>query len=189
MLKVASKVIQIVSSSINSGLIAPIKNQYDLCLLIATLTFGTSVDRQDVPYIQHCLRVSSNPRLKGNTIGQCAALLHDTIEDTDLTVENLLDLGVDSDVVLLVKNLTHTSDLSYEDYIDNIIHEAIYNKKMYPEYGNHLLNIKLSDIEDNTQITRNYSEVNEKKIVTRHLKYMKAYSKLQGALCLLDTQC
>jgi (p)ppGpp synthase/HD superfamily hydrolase len=49
------------------------------------------------------------------------ALLHDVIEDTSYTLEDLLDLGVDEEIVSGVELLTKKKDLTYNENIDRII--------------------------------------------------------------------
>ena len=47
--------------------------------------------------------------------------MHDVVEDTDLTISNLRDLGVEEGVLEAVDLLTHRSDISYEDYVRKIV--------------------------------------------------------------------
>ena len=49
-----------------------------------------------------------------------AGLLHDVVEDTKFTFEDLLNEGVDKEIVDALQLLTHTDDLSYEDYVNRI---------------------------------------------------------------------
>lgn len=49
-----------------------------------------------------------------------AGILHDIIEDTDMTLDNLRARGVEEDVVAAVDLLTHREEDSYEDYIRKI---------------------------------------------------------------------
>ncbi len=46
-----------------------------------------------------------------------AGLLHDVIEDTDLTVDELSDLGVPADVVRAVLSVTKVAGETYDDLI------------------------------------------------------------------------
>ena len=66
-------------------------------------------------YIVHPVRVRN--RLKGETLEvQAAALLHDVVEDTKVTADDLRAKGVDEVVIEAVTALTHLMDESNEDY-------------------------------------------------------------------------
>lgn len=70
----------------------------------------------------------------------CAvALLHDVLEDTDLTLNDLTGLNVSSDVCRAVELLTR-NDIPYRVYIENIANEKIDNNIAYY--------VKLADIKD-----------------------------------------
>ena len=70
------------------------------------------------PAILHVLSVG----LMGKTdFEKKAGVLHDVVEDTDLTISNLRDLGVEEGVLEAVDLLTHRSGISYEDYVRNIV--------------------------------------------------------------------
>ena len=49
-----------------------------------------------------------------------AGLLHDVVEDTSFTFEDLLKRGVDEPIVEALRMLTHTKDMPYEDYVQRI---------------------------------------------------------------------
>ena len=70
------------------------------------------------PAILHVLSVG----LMGKTdLEKKAGVLHDVVEDTDLTISNLRDLGVEEGVLEAVDLLTHRSGISYEDYVRKIV--------------------------------------------------------------------
>lgn len=69
------------------------------------------------PVILHPMTVGLAGRNREEII---AGLLHDVIEDTDLTFEDLLDRGVDMSIVEALRLLTHTKDMPYEDYVKRI---------------------------------------------------------------------
>ena len=70
------------------------------------------------PAILHVLSVG----LMGKTdFEKKAGVLHDVVEDTDLTIANLRDLGVEEGVLEAVDLLTHRSGISYEDYVRKIV--------------------------------------------------------------------
>jgi len=66
------------------------------------------------PYISHPEAVASS--VEGE-VEQAVAILHDVIEDTGVTAQELLDRGVDPEVVRVVELLTHAKGESYLDYI------------------------------------------------------------------------
>ena len=51
----------------------------------------------------------------------CVGFLHDVLEDTTFTADNLLAKGVDKDIVECVLLLTHDKNVSYAEYIQNLI--------------------------------------------------------------------
>ena len=79
----------------------------------------------NTPYITHPLAVAKNFELPLNDLyskkdRECyisAALLHDVIEDSDFTKQDLLDRGVDPYIANLVEVLTHKWSETYLNYI------------------------------------------------------------------------
>lgn len=70
------------------------------------------------PAILHVLAVG----LMGETEQEKkAGFLHDVVEDTDLTLEDLRRQGIEEDVLAAVDLLTHRDGISYEDYVRNIV--------------------------------------------------------------------
>ena len=70
------------------------------------------------PAILHVLSVG----LMGKTdFEKKAGLLHDVVEDTDITIDNLRAQGVEEGVLEAVDLLTHRSGISYEDYVQKIV--------------------------------------------------------------------
>lgn len=177
---VSQKIIPIINDGISAGLLS-VANQYDLCLAIATFVFAGVTDRQEKPYIQHCIRVSKHPALVNNIDAQCVGLLHDVLEDSDFTKEDLLALGVKQIILEAVESLSKHNSESYPQFIERLIKYSL----TLGDAGKFILLIKLSDIEDNSQIQRNYLELNEKGIIRRHLKYMAAYARIKE---ILDTK-
>ncbi|MBQ4520523.1 MAG: HD domain-containing protein [Bacteroidaceae bacterium] len=49
-----------------------------------------------------------------------AGLLHDVVEDTDFTFEELLKRGVDESIVDALQLLTHSKDIPYNEYVEHI---------------------------------------------------------------------
>ncbi|HEY6738733.1 MAG TPA: winged helix-turn-helix transcriptional regulator [Actinopolymorphaceae bacterium] len=80
------------------------------------------VDKAGRPYIEHPRAVARLTRhFGGSEEQQIAALLHDTVEDTDCTLDDLRDAGVPDAVVVLVDALTRRPGESDDDYLARVI--------------------------------------------------------------------
>jgi (p)ppGpp synthase/HD superfamily hydrolase len=83
----------------------------------ATRAHDGQVDKQGSPYILHPLRVGARLHEFGDTY-VIAGLLHDVVEDTPHTLEDLRCLGAHPEVVYAVGLLTRTD--KHEPYVDHI---------------------------------------------------------------------
>lgn len=78
----------------------------------------------DFPYVCHPLDVARKVLDIGGSEDQVlAALLHDTVEDTALTLE-VIGLRFGSHAASLVGELTHNQDVPYEEYLEGLSDEA-----------------------------------------------------------------
>ncbi len=100
---------------------------------------------------------------------QMAGLLHDTLEDTDLTSEKLLRAGVPGTVVDLVQRVTNGPDTTYRMKIESIV----------TNYGATL--IKIADNAHNSLPDRTAQLPSEKRELLAH-KYADARSVLWAAV-------
>lgn len=75
-----------------------------------------------LPYITHPAQVAALAAswgAPGYVVDAC--WLHDTIEDCGATVESLIDAGIDPAAASLVEAVTRTSDLTYTEFIRQVI--------------------------------------------------------------------
>ena len=73
------------------------------------------------PTILHVLAVG----LMGKTdLEKKVGVLHDVVEDSDVTLADLRARGVEEGVLEAVDLLTHRSGMSYEDYVKNIVNSG-----------------------------------------------------------------
>ncbi|MFK2341608.1 GTP pyrophosphokinase [Bacteroides fragilis] len=119
-------------------------------------------DKAGAPYISHPIRVSNRCSTDDERI---VALLHDTIEDTEVTAEYLLMEGFPRNIVDAILSVTRNEDENYEDFIKRSRLNPIGRQ------------VKLHDLEDNMDITR-LNELTEKDLY-RLNKYIKAYKYLK----------
>ena len=92
------------------------------------------------------------------------ALLHDVVEDTDITFEDLTEMGFPAEVTDALKLLTHEKDVEYMDYVEKIKHNSIAKA------------VKLADLRHNSDTTR--LDAIDEKALKRVEKYAKAIKLL-----------
>ena len=97
------------------------------------------VDWSGVPYVYHPYEVASH---MDDEFSTCVALLHDVIEDTDITPDFLRKEGFPGQVVHAVICMTHSEGVSYMDYIRGIKRNSLATK------------VKLADLDHNSDISR-----------------------------------
>lgn len=112
-------------------------------------------DKGGKPYFLHPLRVSKRLSNKKEKI---VALLHDVLEDSNFTIDDLSFLDIEQKKALLL--LTHKKEDPYFEYIKKISQNKIAR------------NVKLSDLKDNMTLTR-LKEIKQEDI-QRIKKYKKA---------------
>lgn len=90
---------------------------FEIALRIAVEAHMGQRDKNGMPYILHPLAVASKvDGLELKTI----AILHDTIEDTYVTADFLLERGIPKDIVEVVELLTKPKDEDYESYLRRV---------------------------------------------------------------------
>ena len=87
---------------------------YEKAKAIAMKAHAGQKDKGGMDYITHPLRVSELCRTKQAKI---AALLHDVVEDSDVTCEDLMAEGIPKEMVAVVDLLTLRPGIKRQDYI------------------------------------------------------------------------
>jgi (p)ppGpp synthase/HD superfamily hydrolase len=134
-------------------------------IALAANVFENKTDKSGQPYILHCLRVMNGVDQNDSELMQIA-ILHDVVEDTDITLQYLSSTGFSTRVIVALNLLTHKETDTYEDYIKGIAT----NKDAVA--------VKLSDLKDNSNITR--LKGLRKKDFDRIEKYHKAFVYLSN---------
>jgi (p)ppGpp synthase/HD superfamily hydrolase len=101
------------------------------------------LDKGGKPYYLHPLRVMMRIR-NAAFIEQQAALLHDVVEDTSMTLDGLRGLGYSKGVIILVDLLTRRKGESHRDYMDRLVQSGNYGA----------ICVKLADVTDNSSPAR-----------------------------------
>ena len=89
------------------------KIDLDIIRSLAESAFEGHYRRGGAPAIEHPEEVAA--RVKGDKPAEAVAWLHDILEDTDVTAEDLLWSGVPEEVVTTVELLTHPRWEPYKD--------------------------------------------------------------------------
>jgi len=92
------------------------------------------------------------------------AVMHDIVEDTDITLDDLRNEGFSKQVVSAIECVTKREGEDYDSFIERISLNPLATK------------VKLADLEDNMDLSR-LSDVTEKDL-ERVEKYKKAKEKL-----------
>ena len=123
------------------------------------------VDKGGDPYVFHPFHLAEQMRDETST---CVALLHDVVEDTDVTLKDL-EQEFPREVTEAVRLLTHEEGVPYLDYVAAIAGNPIAKA------------VKLADLAHNSDEDRmNTSDVTEEKKAQLQDKYAKAKAILLG---------
>ena len=121
------------------------------------------LDKSGAPYIFHPIHLAEQME---DEISCCAALLHDVVEDTDVTMDDLAR-EFPAQVIDVLKLLTHDDDVPYFDYVREIKKHPVAKK------------VKLADLAHNSDQTRCVgSDLTEERLAYWRDKYAKAQTIL-----------
>ncbi|MBN7576128.1 MULTISPECIES: HD domain-containing protein [Clostridium] len=132
---------------------------------IAAKAHEGQVDKGGKPYILHPLRLMLSRTSQEEMI---CAVLHDVIEDTDITIDYLKNEGFSEEILSALDALTRRHNETYDGFIERIITNSL------------ACEIKLADLKDNMNLSRieNPSQKDHERIK----KYNKAADKILNAL-------
>jgi len=108
-------------------------------LTIALRAYAGKVDKAGREYILHPLRVMAKMKTDEE---MSAALLHDVLEDSEITAEELHTEGIPAQVVEAVQYLSKHENEDYQDFVARLKKNGLAAK------------VKLADIEDNIDVLR-----------------------------------
>ena len=141
------------------------KDMLAFAINVAEKAHSGQVDKAGASYILHPLRVML---VFSNETEQICAVLHDVIEDTDVTPDILRKNGFSDEVIEVLECLTKCDGESYDDFITRVLKNEI------------ACRVKLADLFDNMNLERiaNPSEKDRERIK----KYEKAVIRISEAL-------
>ena len=138
------------------------QSMFDLALSITKKAHKGQYDKAGVDYIEHPLFVAS---LVDTQEEKAVALLHDVLEDSPYTAEELILAGLPETVVSAVQILTKKKGQDYQQYLELVKSSPIARR------------VKLADLKHNSDLSR-LATITEKDL-ERLEKYKKAIDYLR----------
>ena len=120
------------------------------------------IDKSGMPYVFHPFHLAEQMQDEESTI---VALLHDVIEDTDYTLDDLRKMGFGDSVLAAINLMTHEDGVPYMDYVEQIKTNPVAKT------------VKLADLRHNSDMTR--LEVVTPRDQERAEKYLAAIKLLE----------
>lgn len=117
-------------------------------------------DLAGAPYIFHPIHLAEQMDDEDSV---CVALLHDVVEDTEMSLDELKAKGFSDRVLTAIGMLTHDKSVPYMEYIRNISRNPLARK------------VKLADLNHNSDLSR-LPEINDKAL--RRLKQYRVAIEL-----------
>ena len=108
-------------------------------LIISFTAHKNQTDKNGIPYIYHPYHLAEQMDTEYEI---CTALLHDVIEDTNMTIQDLREEGFPDEIINAINVLTHRKNQPYTKYINNIKQNELAKK------------VKLADLKHNSDSTR-----------------------------------
>lgn len=139
---------------------------YEKALSLAHKAHAGQKDKGGKDYISHPVTVSSFT--EGSFVSITAALLHDVVEDTPYTLDDLREMGFGEEIVNCVDSLTRRAEEKRSEYLERVARntDAVY--------------VKLADLRHNSDLSR-IPNVTQKDFY-RAEKYRRESLKLRAVL-------
>ncbi len=150
----------------NSRLNLNLESQLERAITIACKAHEGQTDKSGKPYILHPLRLM----LQFDDIeAQIVAVLHDTVEDSDVSLDDLKREGLSATIVEAIECLTKRDGEKYMDFIRRLSQNPLARK------------VKMADLKDNMNILR------LKSIQDKDLDRLKKYHEALNFLLLSES--
>jgi len=131
-------------------------------LEIAVESHKEQKQKDGSPYAFHPIRLALSLAGEDQKI---VALLHDVVEDTSWTFDDLIGEGFSDSVIVALRQLTHTDGSPYEDYVERIAPNPLARA------------VKMADLTDNMDLKRIPAPTS--KDFARIEKYHRAWRRLE----------
>ena len=115
------------------------------------------VDYNGIPYVFHPIHLAEQMQDEDSTV---VALLHDVVEDTEYTIDDLIAMGFNESVIEAIRLMTHDDGVEYTEYLEKIKENDLARR------------VKIADVMHNSDQTR--LDVIDEKARKWEIKYKKA---------------
>lgn len=132
-------------------------------IILAVEAHGAQVDKCGQPYILHPLAVMG---MMDTETERVVAVLHDVVEDTAVTLQDLCDEGFSDEIVMAVDALSKRSEETNRQYLGRVKANPLATK------------VKLADIAHNSGRLDKLPREDERDYLTK--KYREATAYLQS---------
>ena len=124
------------------------------------------MDKSGSPYVFHPFHLAEQMDTEETTV---VALLHDVVEDSDYTLEDLKEMGHPASIIDALTLMTHDPSVPYMEYVKAISTNPIASK------------VKMADLQHNSDLTR--LDKIDAKALARVEKYAAAIKLLESVAC------
>ncbi len=121
------------------------------------------VDKSGIPYVFHPFHLAEQMPDEVTTV---TALLHDVVEDTPYTLQDLRNMGFPEPVLEAIGLMTHLRGMPYLDYVARLKGNPIARQ------------VKLADLRHNSDLSR--LDTVDEKALARTEKYKEAIALLEA---------
>ncbi|MBC8043623.1 MAG: bifunctional (p)ppGpp synthetase/guanosine-3',5'-bis(diphosphate) 3'-pyrophosphohydrolase [Rhizobacter sp.] len=134
-------------------------------IALAERAHAGQIDKAGKPYIGHPVRVMNRLATAEQKI---VGVLHDAVEDSDLTLPELAEAGFPPELVAAIDAITKREGEDYEVYLNRVMTNPV------------ALAVKIADMTDNLDPSRIATPT--EKDVARMKKYQAVLPRLQAAM-------
>jgi len=133
-------------------------------IAIAEQQHAGQVDKAGRPYIEHPKRLM---RAMSTDAERIVAVLHDVVEDTDLTLDQLASEGFPVNILAALDSVTRREGETYEAFVARAANNTIGRR------------VKHADLQDNADLSRIAAPTDADRARTE--KYQRAMAQLDAA--------
>ena len=132
-------------------------------IALAVTAHAGQLDKAGQPYIFHPIRVMLSLE---NEVDKIVGVLHDVIEDSRYTLDDLSEMGFSQEILVALDHLTKRDDESYDDYVLRTLQNSVSRR------------VKRADLLDNMDIRRMAPILTDKDL-DRLQRYRRAWERLK----------